>query len=316
MTSNFAQRQRSNTLLFKPAGQSTLIVRSLVLLVLLSLAAPHSSVSAWRLFDFSSADSSAARSLYASPLQAPGSLAGFNPTLSSQLLVPISSIASSQQQIQQPANEPLRSAPVAAPPPSFSSLVAPAASGLIQSAVEQALNLSIPDPKQQVESRDASSIPAVAQRSAEKQTGNELESKSSPAGKILEVLSAAATGSGSASNVTATSKVVDKVVGQMLKPRNKSSPPTKTSSASSAEQQIINQHARVHHFQRLSPTKQRDTKISSYLDSSGFSSSSNQQRDSSALATILNNIKLSGFSNRNSIVKAISDNKLGRSKYE
>lgn len=317
---------------------------NLVLLILFTLAVfARQEASAWRLFDFSSAESSAARSLYGSPLQAP--LAGFNPTLTSQLLVPMSAAGSQNQiQMQQPANEPLRPAPMPVqaqpqaqpqqqqpqPLPSFASLVAPAAGQLIQSAVEQALNLSAaPDGNQKVDSRDASSIGAqqargeqpkqsAEQHQPQKTGSGELEAKASlgsPAGKILEALAAASTGSGPSSNLTAT--VADKVVGHLLKPRNKSSPAL--SKASQMEQQIINQHARVHSFQKLAPSKQRDTKIASYLDSSSFggsssSSSGNQQRDSSALAAILNNLKLSGFSNRNSIVKAISDNKLSRSK--
>lgn len=101
---------------------------------------------------------------------------------------------------------------------------------------------------------------------------------------------------------------------QLLKPRKSTDKDQSSSSKhiNSVEQQIINQHANMlASHQRLMPTKQRDQKITSLLSSS--SSSSFDSRNS-PLNSILDTFK-SSISSRSSIVKAISDNKLARSKY-
>lgn len=137
------------------------------------------------------------------------------------------------------------------------------------------------------------SLDAVA---ATNQSAESIAPSANPslAGKILNVLT-----SEPAKN--ATSQVL-----QTLKPRHKQV----RDQAQHIEQHIINQHATSLSSQRLLPTKQRDQKLTSSLLWSG---SNSDGRDSSPFYSIFDSFK-SGVSSRSSIVKAISDNKLARSK--
>lgn len=133
---------------------------------------------------------------------------------------------------------------------------------------------------------------------------------SSPAAKMFEAAAKAV--AEQAANLTAdfrpgasnSSRLLG-AASQLMKPRKQ------VASASKLEEQIINQHARVHpgagSHQRLLATKQRDNKILGSLDASGSS-----QRFS--LGGLVEQLKSASISSRSSIVKAISDNKLARSK--
>lgn len=134
----------------------------------------------------------------------------------------------------------------------------------------------------------------------------------SPLDKILDSIQSINSSSGGENN---NSNKLASVALHMLKPRKfgQSEAGSRSKQMSSAEQQIINQHARMHlaanSHQRLVPTKQRDNKILASV----LADSSSSGRDS-PLQTLLGSFK-SGISSRSSIVKAISDNKLARSKY-
>lgn len=215
------------------------------------------------------------------PIESPAR-ALFGAGIESQLQLPAANaLTAPPMRPSEPVNEPLKSQE------SIGSSLMEVAGNLLQSAANASSSFKLPD----------STLSGAAPSSGE--SGADSGSTSS---KIMQALSAAASNSTTA----------DKVLNHLFKPRNKNSPPATKSSAFLAEQQIINQHAMK--YQRLRPTKQRDNKISTYMDTSGLSGNRHQLRDSSALALILNNLKLSGISSRSSIVKAISDNKLGRSK--
>lgn len=168
---------------------------------------------------------------------------------------------------------------------------------------------------------------ADSNEASRQQTSNERQLQAqtsapspSAAGKILDSLvsntiaaaASAATGGSSSRDANSTStKSADNnsgdkapassqavnIVRYMLKPRKSSDAATKD-----IEQQIIQQHARVH--QHLTPARKFNS-APAFTESDG--------RDSSALTSIFDNFK-SGISSRSTIVKAISDNKLARSK--
>lgn len=151
-----------------------------------------------------------------------------------------------------------------------------------------------------------------------------------PAGKILEALAAVVAHESvdsvkqhqpEANQTSAVEKagqqVVAAVASQLLRPR-KTSQDSSRQASSSAEQQIINQHAKVYltPHQRMSgslATKHRGGSVGDKMAISLFGDSSAGGRDFSPLGSILSNFK-TGITSRSSIVKAISDNKLARSK--
>lgn len=145
-------------------------------------------------------------------------------------------------------------------------------------------------------------------------------------GKILDVASGEQSVVNKSSTSLSSSLLAEKLansssvasLSQLLKPRKQLSQDTSTQGSSkhiaNVEQQIISQHANLFDSnQRLVPTKQRDQKITSSLLSSSSSSSFDSRN--SPFYSILDNFK-SGITSRSSIVKAISDNKLARSKYK
>lgn len=142
-----------------------------------------------------------------------------------------------------------------------------------------------------------------------------------PAGKIMDSPTATVSEAtpvqqkpeGSQSAAEKAAQQVAALANQLLKPR-KASPEGSKQASSSAEQQIINQHAKLYLTpqQRIGnslATKHRGSvgdKVAASFDASGG-------RDSSALSSIFSNFK-SQMTSRASIVKAMSDNKLARSK--
>lgn len=143
----------------------------------------------------------------------------------------------------------------------------------------------------------------------------------SPLGKILGETTLLTTISGNGSSSSSEpARSASSIAMQLLKPRKAASQEKSSSNkhqAAALEQQIINQHSRAHHHlsggshQRLLPTKHRDQKVvNSILDSP----TSNSNSRDSPLANLFGSFKPSAITSRSSIVKAISDNKLARSK--
>lgn len=140
----------------------------------------------------------------------------------------------------------------------------------------------------------------------------------SPAGKILEAVQVASSqaaspasanesqpaGEAKPSNSSASARLSSAAL-QLLKARKQSA----REQVSSAEQQIINQHARAHHPHHLLASKHRDHQLAALLADAPSGASA----AASSLRSLLGNFR-SGMSSRSSIVKAISDNKLARSK--
>lgn len=147
------------------------------------------------------------------------------------------------------------------------------------------------------------------QSASPSQSPDQLPGPGSMAGKILDALvSSAKSQTKEESQAATTTKLESKQ--QVLKPRKSV---VESSATRDIQQQIIQQHATIqqhqHQQQRhLSPVR----KFSSSSSSSSFGESDG--RDSSALSSIFDNFK-SGITSRSSIVKAISDNKLARSKF-
>lgn len=143
--------------------------------------------------------------------------------------------------------------------------------------------------------------------------GLEVQNSSapSPVGKILETGLASVLdqvgGKQSGANASApeTAKPVAKTRKQSeLSARNQASP--------SNLEQIINQHAKLHpssgSHQRLLANTQRDHKVLGSLSASSDTSAG------FTLAGLLDRLRSASISSRSSIVKAISDNRLTRSK--
>lgn len=181
------------------------------------------------------------------------------------------------------------------------------------------------------------------QQASSKETDDKTANSIGPlpaAGRILELETLngdqTARHTKSSDNSTSASKL-SQVALQIIKPKKSSSDPTKQ--VAQMEQKIINQHARVHSFpssssygqsngmsskssagsssyHRLIPHKQRDQGILSSL-LSGQASNSNSNSDANRdwpWQNLLDSLK-SGMMKRSSIVKAISDNRVARSKY-
>lgn len=169
-------------------------------------------------------------------------------------------------------------------------------------------------------SRSSDSTPTKNQQQESSKQDNGHAGSSIPAlvGKILDATSESLLNKNNSFGFPSAilSEKLTNTSSQLLKPRKSTDKDQSSSSKhiNFVEQQIINQHANMlASHQRLTPTKQRDHKITSLLSSSSSSSSSFDSRNS-PLNSILDTFK-SSISSRSSIVKAISDNKLARSKY-
>lgn len=222
------------------------------------------------------------------------------PTLSPPLLQPASQILAQPVQPSQALQLMQSSLPMAA-------------STLVEAARSMTSDSSGLDSPQPVGGSPLTDSTSSSQAAAHEESAGQP----SLVGKILDGLSSQVM----ANKANQTSEKIAQMSQQLLKPRKSASDVAGLTNGSpnkrvqSAEQLIINQHARVHSFpsnsqshqRHLQPNKQRDHKLG---DSSSASSAS---RDSPL--NPLNLFSMSGISSRSSIVKAISDNKLARSEY-
>lgn len=189
-----------------------------------------------------------------------------------------------------------------------------------QAGPKEAPKLAAPADTAGSSARDSSLLGDLLDKQAEAQSPAKAR-QPKPAGKIMDSPTATVSEAtpvqpkpeSSQSVAEKATQQVAAMANQLLKPRKAGSEGPKQSS-SSVEQQIINQHAKLYLTpqQRIGnslATKHRGSvgdKMAASFDSSGG-------RDSSALSSIFSNFRTQ-MTSRASIVKAISDNKLARSK--